>query len=399
MFLPFFYLLRERGVKVSLNEWMVLMEGLDKDLHGSSLLGFYYLCRAVLIKSEVDYDRFDEVFLEFFSQAPVIGDLPDKVQEWMNTPVPTGGLERDMEELKTRGMEKESIRQLQEMLEERVKQKMGTGQAGNRRLGSHGHSPFGHGGWHPGGFRIGGEGMNMTASMVAGERKFRDFRKDNVLDIRQFQVALRTLRQLSAQMSPDELEFDIDQTIHDTCDKGGILQIRMKPPRKNNIKVLLLMDSGGSMEYFANLCSMLFQAVTKINHFKELKIYYFHNCIHDDVFEEPKLEGDPIPTEWILKNYDETYKVIFVGDADMDPNELRERPYHWGPGTYTPSCLDWLERFKKQYPYIIWLNPKPMPAEPSYWDQTHWQIGHMFDMFQLTAEGIEKGMKRLMVRK
>ena len=192
----------------------------------------------------------------------------------------------------------------------------------------------------------------------------------------------------------------MDSTIHDTCENAGSLQVRYKNPRKNTVKVLLLMDSGGSMEYYAGLCSMLFQAATKSNHFKELHTYYFHNCIFSSLFQGPQLwRSGEVPTEWVLQNFDSSYKVIIVGDAAMNPYELREKQFQWGKGTYAPSGLEWLERFKKQYPYLIWLNPEPMPSKPDYWSQTHYQLGQIFQMYDLSAEGLEKGMKRLMVRR
>jgi len=189
----------------------------------------------------------------------------------------------------------------------------------------------------------------------------------------------------------------VDETIHDTCENAGLLQVHYKNPRKNTVKVLLLMDSGGSMSYYANLCSMLFQAATKSNHFKELHTYYFHNCIFEEVYDNPGMWDGEVPTEWILENFDDSYKVIIVGDAAMNPYELWEKQFHWGRGTYGPAGIEWLDRFRKQYPYLIWLNPEPMPEQSDYWSQTHYQLGHLFHMYDLSAEGLEAGMKRLMV--
>ena len=235
---------------------------------------------------------------------------------------------------------------------------------------------------------------------MGGERKFRDFRKDNPLDTRQFQMAFRTLRQLSAQERSAEKELDVDATIHDTCESAGRLEIRYKNPRKNTVKVLLLMDPGGSMDYYSGLCSQLFQAATKSNHFKELHTYYFHNCIYGDVYNGPRLWQDgQTPTEWLLQNFDASYKVIIVGDAAMNPYELREKQYDWHTRQYGPSGLEWLELFKKHFPYLIWLNPEPLPAFQDFWTLTHLQLAKMFPMFDLSAEGLEAGMKRLMVKR
>lgn len=398
MFVEFFYLLRDRGLKISLNEWMTLLLGLEKGLHGSSLTGFYQLCRAVLIKTEADFDRFDQVFLEFFKGVPFEGELPDELMDWLNHP--TEDLGRSIEKMKELGFQDESLEELLKRLEERLKEQTEEHNGGNYWVGTQGRSAFGNNGWHPNGIRVGGQSRHRTAMMVAGERKYRDFRKDNTLDVRQFQTAFRTLRQLSAQSDTTEREVDVDGTIHDTCDHAGTLHIRWKKPRKNAVKVLLLMDSGGSMDYYAGLCSQLFQAATKSNHFKELHTYYFHNCIYDTLYSEPTLwYQDSVATDWVLQQYDSSYKVIIVGDAAMNPYELRERRYNWGEGTYGPSGLEWLDKFRTQYPHLIWLNPEPMPASPSYWGQTHYQLGQIFPMYDLSAEGLETGMKRLMVRK
>ena len=397
MFISFFYLLRSRGLDVTPDEWMTLLEGLSRGLHQSSLTGFYQLCRAVLVKSEADFDRFDQVFLEFFKDVPYEGELPQELMDWLNRPVDNLG--RTLEELKRFELSGETPEKLFQMLEERLKEQKSEHNGGNYWIGTQGRSPFGNSGWHPDGLRIGGQSQYRTAMMVAGERRFRDFRKDNTLDTRQFQTAFRLLRQYSSQVNNEEV-LDVDGTVHETCENGGLLKIQMTHPRKNTIKVLLLMDSGGSMEFYAGLCSRLFQAAERSNHFKELHTYYFHNCFFGQLFTDPTLHRDKaVDTEWVLHNFDSGYKVIVVGDAAMNPYELRERQYSWATKTSSPSGLEWLERLKKQYPYLVWLNPEPLPKEPGYWNQTHIQLAKVFPMFDLSTEGLEKAMKRLMSRK
>lgn len=398
MFASFFYLLRQRGLDVSLNEWLTLLQGMEQGLHRSSLTGFYQLCRAVLVKSEAEYDRFDQVFLEFFKHVPWQGELPEEVLQWLEHPKEDLG--ETVRRLRDLGMPEESLEELLRRLEERLKEQTEEHNGGNYWVGTQGRTPWGNSGWHPGGIRIGGQGRHRTAMTVAGERKYRDFRKDNTLDTRQFQMAFRLLRQLSVQADSSEKVLDVDGTIRDTCDNAGTLKVRYKNPRKNAVKVLLLMDSGGSMDYYASLCSMLFQAATKSNNFKELHTYYFHNCVYSEVYTHPGLRWDSVvPTEWLLQNYDASYKVIIVGDGAMSPYELREPRYDWEKRTYGDSGLAWLERLRRHYPYLIWLNPEPMPARPDYWSQTHWQLAQIFRMYDLSAEGLEQGMKRLMVRR
>ena len=401
MFEDFLYLLRRYGLKVSLTEWMTLMEALDKGLHNSSFTGFYYLCRCLLVKSEADFDRFDRAFLEYFKNIPFQQEVSQELLDWLNRPdTLLDHANWDEEQaLKNLGLSEDEI---ERMLRERMAEQNEEHNGGSYWVGTQGRSAFGNSGWHPGGIRIGGESRHRTALLVAGERKFRDFRRDNTLDTRQFQMAFRLLRQMSQQADSREKVLDVDGTIRDTCDHGGTLTIRYQNPRKNAVKVLLLMDSGGSMEYYAELCSMLFQAATKSNHFKELHTYYFHNCVYEELYTKPTLfwgGGTAVPLDWVLQNYDSSYKVILVGDAAMHPYELTEPRYDWNRREYGPSGLACLERLQKRYPYLIWLNPEPMPAQPDYWGQTHWKLGHMFPMFDLSAEGLEAGMKRLMARR
>ena len=398
MFIAFFYLLRSHGLDVTPDEWMTLLEGLSRGLHQSSLTGFYRLCRAVLVKSEADFDRFDQVFLEFFREVPWNGGLPRELLDWLERP--SEDLVRTLEELKRAGFSEENAEELLRLLEERLREQTEEHNGGSYWVGTQGRSPFGNSGWRPGGIRIGGQGRHRTAMMVAGERRFRDFRKDNTLDTRQFQTAFRLLRQLSSQADQREEVLDVDGTIRDTCGSGGLLKLRKTHPRKNAVKVLLLMDSGGSMDYYAGLCSRLFQAAQKSNHFKELHTYYFHNCVYSELYTGPALRyQEEVSTEWVLSNFDGGYKVLVVGDAAMSPYELREKHYDWEKRAYGPSGLEWLERMKRQYPYLVWLNPEPMPERPDYWGQTHCQLGHMFPLYDLTAEGLERAMKRLMNRK
>ena len=369
MFEDFLYLLRRNGLKVSLTEWMALMEAMDKGLHGSSFTGFYHLCRCLLVKSEADFDRFDRCFLEYFKDVPFQQEVSQELMDWLNRPdVLQDYANWDEEQaLKNMGLSEEEI---ERMLKERMQEQKEQHNGGNYWVGTHGMSTFGNSGLSPKGTR-------------------------------QFQVALRHLRQFSGLVDLPPTEFDVDNTIKDTADSGGMLKVRYKRPRENTVKVLLLMDSGGSMDYYAQLCSALFQAVSKVGHFKDLKVYYFHNCPYGRVFTSPTMLSEyGQPTQWILDNISSEYKVIFVGDAQMAPYELM------GDYSYSPNRdpnapktgLDWLHRFRGKYPNVIWLNPSQRPTWGQYWTQTYDTIAGIFPMFSLTVEGLEDGMKKLLSR-
>ena len=399
MFEDFLYLLRRYGLKVSLTEWMTLMEALDKGLHNSSFTGFYYLCRCLLVKSEADFDRFDRAFLEYFKNVPFQQEVSQELLDWLNRPdTLLDHANWDEEQaLKNLGLSEDEI---ERMLRERMAEQNEEHNGGSYWVGTHGMSTFGNSGLSPTGIRVGGESKYKRAFRVAGERRFRDFRGDNTLDTRQFQVALRHLRQFSGLVDLPATEFDVDNTIKDTANNAGSLKVRYKKPRQNTVKVLLLMDSGGSMEYYSRLCSALFQAVSKSGHFKDLKVYYFHNCVYSRLYTEPTLRpSNTVPTDWVLSNLSSEYKVILVGDAQMAPYELLGGYYGQNNTGDGPQCgLDWLKRFKSRYTNVVWLNPSERPVWGDYWTQTYDAIARVFPMFPLTVEGLEEAMKKLLAR-
>ena len=389
------YLLRRNGLKVSLTEWMALMEALHKGLHGSSFTGFYHLCRCLLVKSEADFDAFDRSFLEYFKDVPFQQEISQELLDWLDKPnAPMGEYDEQQAQLN----ETLSRLEIEELFEERKHEQREQHNCGNYWVGTHGMSIFGNMGMSPVGIRAGGESRYKRAFRVAGQRRFRDFRQDNTLDTRQFQVALRKLRQFSGLVDLPPTEFDVDNTIKDTANNAGTLQIRYKKPRQNTVKVLLLMDSGGSMEYYGTLCSALFQAVSKSGHFKDLKIYYFHNCPYTRLYKEPTLDPNrAVPVSWILSNIPSEYKVIFVGDAQMHPCLLSE-PFPVVKEGEPESGLDCLRRLQGRYRHIIWLNPGDRPDWGEEWTETYDAIDRLFPMFSLTVEGLEDGMKKLLVR-
>lgn len=400
MFEDFLYLLRKNGLKVSLTEWMSLMEGLDKGLHGSSFTGFYHLCRCLLVKSEADFDRFDRAFLEYFRDVPFQQEVSQELMDWLNRPDVLQDYANWDEEaaLRNLGLSEDEI---ERMLKERMEEQHEEHNGGSYWVGTHGMSTFGNSGLSPKGIRVGGESMYKRAFRVAGERKFRDFRRDNTLDTRQFQVALRHLRQFSGLVDLPPTEFDVDSTIQDTAENGGLLKVRYKRPRENTVKVLLLMDSGGSMDYYSTLCSALFQAVSKSGHFKDLRVYYFHNCVYGRLYHDPYLMSrNSVTTDWVLSNIASDWKVIFVGDAQMAPYELNGGYYYrYGKEEDGPQCgMDWLKLFRSRYANAIWLNPSERPEWGQYWSQTYDSIAKVFPMFPLTVDGLEEGMKKLLSR-
>ena len=394
MFLEFFNVLRLHGLKISLDEWLVLIDALDRGMAENSLMEFYYLCRNVLIKSETEYDKFDQAFAEYFKGIETYDEIPEELKEWLSH----DELERMLDDMPEWAKEYD-LETLRKMFRERLNEQTEKHDGGNYWVGTGGTSPFGHGGYNPAGIRIGGDGRHQSAIQIAGERNFRDFRQDNELDTRQFQMAFRKLRQFSSRVDAAKTELDIDATINATCDNAGLLKLVYEKPRKNTVKLLLLMDSDGSMRSYSKLCSQLFQAVNQSTHLKDLKIYYFHNCIYDYLYTDPYIiDGRWIETDWVFRNLGSDYKVIIVGDAAMSSYELTARGgnINWYAWNNEPG-IDWLKKFNRFYHKVIWLNPIKESRWTHAWGaRTIQMVRDIFPMYELTLNGLDKGIHKLL---
>jgi hypothetical protein len=402
MFTNFFYLLRREGIPVSITEWMTLMEALNKGLAGAGLSGFYYLARAVLVKSESHFDQYDLAFQHYFQGIETPEKLSDLVSKWLENPLPARMFS---EEERNRILSKLGLpdwESLKAALEERLRTQDGAHHGGNKWIGTGGTSPFGHSGFHPGGIRIGGESHGRSAVKVAAERNYRGYRTDETLGVRQFEVALRRLRQFSTRLEGVKDQLDLDETIDETCKNAGQLKLVWSRSRKNAVKVIVLMDVGGSMYPYVNICSQLFTAVHKASHFQDLRFYYFHNCIYDHLYLDATHNTyKAVKTEEIMGSLNLDYKMVIIGDAAMAPSELVlvDGNIYWGMGNDLPG-ITWLERLARKFPYNVWLNPIPERIwERVYGSETIRMVGNIFPMYELTLEGLDKAIKKLMVRK
>ncbi|MDA8336273.1 MAG: VWA domain-containing protein [Peptococcaceae bacterium] len=396
MFDSFFFLLRENGLKVSLTEWLDLMEALDRGLAASSLYNFYVLARAVLVKNEADFDRFDRSFRQYFGSIETPPEVADQVWEWLKK----NDLFRDAPPDRP-PWEAWNLEELRRRLLTRLATQDAAHHGGAHWIGTGGTSPFGHSGYNPAGIRLGGASHNRSAVKVAAQRAFRDFRRDETLGTRQFEVALRQLRRLSAHNEEQPEVLDLDETIETTGNNAGRLRLVWTRERKNTLKLVVLLDSGGSMNQYSTLVNRLFQAVNKSSHFKDLKFYYFHNCVYDDVFLEPMCRRNAsLPVSRLLRLLTPDYRLLLVGDASMSPGELL-MPYgalDWNAANKEPG-LAWLKRLAGHFTHTAWLNPIPERgwenAEGAY---TIELVGQVFPMFELTLEGMGGAVKKLKAR-
>ncbi len=400
MFIHFFQTLRDKGLHVTLGEWLTLQEALNKGLCNSSLTQFYYVARMILVKSETDFDKFDMAFEECFKPAQKETEVGQEMLRWLDK---SDMLELAHEEARAHLNQIEDIQVDKEQVEETFKQRLRDQNeehnGGSFWIGTMGKTSFGNMGGNVGGVRVGGQTGYQSAFSVVGARKYRDFRDDRVLDNRQFQLAFRKLRQFSSKLDIPETELDIDGTVNKTCNNGGCLQIVMQKPRKNAVKLLLLMDSGGTMIPFSSLLNDLFQAVHKSNHYKDVKTYYFHNCIYSKLYKTPECEnGDWIDTEWMFRNVDSDYKVIIVGDAAMAPEELYSDTGNYRGPNGGLSGYEWLKLVKKKYKKVVWLNPKMAPGRAP-WREAETALKELFPMYKLTVDGLNQAMVKLMMNK
>lgn len=389
MFTDFFYTLKKREVPVSITEWMTLMEALSKG-YISNLDDFYYLARAILVKSESYYDQYDVAFQEYFKGIETPLEITEQVLEWLKNPLNMATLTEEQMALLNNMDFDELIREFEKRLREQTERHDG----GNYWIGTGGGSPFGHSGYHPAGIRIGGQSRHQRAIQIAQERRFRNYRSDLTLDVRQIRMALRGLRQL-VRFGPED-ELDLEETIDATCKNAGELEFIWRQSRMNTVKMLLLMDVGGSMEPHARLCSRLFSAAHLSSHFKDFQYYYFHNCIYDTVYRDVE-QNEGVSTNHLLRTLEPDYKVILVGDARMATSELLERygAIYYYERNDTPGLV-WLKRITEHFTHSIWLNP----VATYYWNHpTVMILGKLFPMFELTLDGLKHGVKKLIVKK
>ena len=396
MFTDFLYVLREKGLNVSLTEWITFMDALDKGLAYSSLEGLYNLGRMILVKTESDYDKFDMAFMEYFKNVHIDMEMPPEI---IMKVLDKG--EMDTSKLNANiysYIQKRDMAETKRMYRERVTEQNQEHNGGNYWIGTSGGSAFGHSGRNPGGLRIGGHPGQQSAFQVMGERKYQDFRHDKTLDIRQFQMAFRRLRQFSAKLDVAKTELDLDKTIDSTCNNGGYLKLEFDKPRKNSVKLLLLFDCGGTMMPFSELCNDLFQAVHKANHFKDVKTYYFHNCIYSKVYKDAECEmGNWVDLDYLFRHTDKDYKVIIVGDAQMAPEELFDINGNYRGPNDGRSGYEWNKLLRDKYKKAIWLNPRfHGKLNDLAWMESERTLAEIYDMYPLTIDGLKAGITKLM---
>jgi uncharacterized protein len=389
MFLTFFSELRAARIPVTLREYLTLLEALDRDLAEKKVEDFYYLSRACLVKDERNLDKFDRVFGQVFKGLETMGDALERAEipeEWLRRLAERYLTDEEKRQIEAMGWDKLLV-----TLKDRLKEQKGRHQGGNKWIGTAGTSPYGAYGYNPEGIRIGQEGnRNFRAVKVWDKREFKDFDDSVELGVRNMRIALRRLRRFARTGAPEEL--DLDGTIRETANKG-YLDLRLRPERRNAVKVLLFLDVGGSMDWHVEIAEELFSAARL--EFKHFEHFYFHNCLYERVWTENRRRHDVVtPTLDLIRTYPSDYRVVFVGDASMSPYEILMpggSVEHWNE----EAGQAWMERLLAHFPKAVWLNPVPR----KHWEYTH-SIGLMRQlvgnrMHPLTLEGIDQAMREL----
>ena len=391
MLIQFFQTLRAAKLPVSVREFLTLLEALEAGVIGAdgppSTEDFYHLARTALVKDEAHFDKFDRAFAAYFKGVELLTDFAKELPEdWLKK-----HLQIELTPEQKAAIEAMGWDELMDTLKQRLEEQHARHEGGNRWIGTGGTSPFGNGGFNPAGVRIGGKGGSKSAVKVWEQRAYRDYDDNLELGTRNIKVALRRLRRFAREGS--ELELNLEDTIHKTAANAGMLDIRMQPERHNKVKVLLLMDVGGTMDEHIHRVEELFSAAK--GEFKHLEFYYFHNCVYDFVWKNNRRRfAEKMPTWDVIRKYNKDYKLIFVGDATMSPYEILQ------PGGSVEymneeAGAEWLSRLTNAFPKYAWINPEPQGV----WQYRQsialiQQLVHQ-RMFPLSLSGLEGAMRLL----
>ncbi len=390
MLVRFFFDLRTAGVPVSLTEFLSLLQALEARVASCSAEEFYWLARLALVKDERHFDRFDRVFAQHFEGAErlfekIIAEVP---ADWLKQLAERVLSEEERRKIEALG----SWDKLLETLRQRLAEQKERHEGGSKWIGTGGTSPFGSGGYNPEGVRIGDAGKRQRRAVKVWEsREYRNFDDQREIGTRNLKVALRRLRKFARQGAADEL--DLGGTIDATARNAGWLDLKLRPERRNTIKVLLLLDVGGSMDDHVRVCEELFSAAR--SEFRHLEYFYFHNFIYEGLWKDNRRRHtERTSTLQMLRTFNADYRVIFVGDATMSPYEIVQpggSVEHWNE----EAGSAWMQRIAAHFPYLVWLNPEPEER----WDWTpsirltqELVVGRMFP---LTLDGLDRATAAL----
>jgi uncharacterized protein len=384
----FIYQLREAGVPVSVQYILEFYRALQRGL-ASNLEQLFLLARLIFVKRVEHYDMFQQVFASFFLGSDL---ARRKMIDWEE--LMAGKSFRDWlrEEIESGRLSDEAIREFdnEELLArfwETVLAQQSQHHGGNRWVGTHGRSPFGHSGQHAGGMRVHGQSRYHTAQKVISDRRYIDYSEKSTLSHENLRQALASLKSLRP-VGP-ESELDVDETIARTARNGGEIELVFQRELRNRLKLIVLLDNGGySMDPHIPLVRTIFQKLRGL--FRDIQYYYFHNCIYGAVYKDQR-RTEPVKWEKFLME-PKTTRLVVIGDANMAPSELMAASGSLDiHSSERKPGLDWLTELSTAYPVSVWLNP----IRKDYWAHeslTVRQIGRIFPMEDLTLAGIKSAV-------
>ncbi|MFT3754865.1 MAG: VWA domain-containing protein [Pseudoxanthomonas sp.] len=390
MFLRLFQALRAERVPVTPREWLDLLGALEAGVADATPDALHALARTVLVKDERHYDRFDRAFGRYLQD--VAAASPDDLKavipnEWLRAAAARELSEEDKAKLQQVG----SLDELMKKFAERLDEQHARHEGGNKWIGTGGTSPFGNNGHHPGGIRVGGQSRSRSAAKVWEQRDFRELDGDAELSPRNLKMALRRLRKFAREGAADE--FDLDGTIDATAREGGLLDVRMRPERRNAISVILLLDVGGSMDAHVHEAEALFGAARA--EFKRLEVFYFHNFLYDHVWRGSRFDPAGRVNTWdLLHRYRADHRVVIVGDAAMHPWEITEPGGAVDARNEEPGSL-WFGRLRERFPHLAWINP--VLRDRWDWLPSVVLVRQLVEerMYPLTPDGLGEAMMQL----
>ena len=389
MLIPFFQHLRAAKLPVSIKEFLTLLEALKVQVIGPSLDEFYFLSRATLVKDERLFDKFDKAFGAYFHGIQTLPEIDVNLPlDWLKRQLQREFSPEEKAAIEAMGGIDKLLERLKQLLDEQKDRHQG----GNKWIGTNGTSPFGNGGFNPEGIRIGGPSAgNRTAVKVWEQRMYRDYDDQVELGTRNIKIALRRLRKFAREGAEEEL--DLDDTIASTARNAGYLDIKMVPERHNTIKVLMLLDVGGTMDDHIKQTEELFSAAR--TEFKNLEFYYFHNCVYDFVWKNNRRRHSERLMTWdLIRKFNPDWRLIFVGDATMSPYEILQPGGSVEYNNEEPGAV-WLQRLAERFPKFTWLNPEP----EGVWEyrQSISVIRQILShrMYPVTMSGLERAMREL----
>jgi hypothetical protein len=193
--------------------------------------------------------------------------------------------------------------------------------------------------------------------------------------------AWRQLRRPQRVGVPEEL--NVEDTINSICRSGLLLRPLLQPRRRNQARLVVLVDQQGSMAPFAPLIEAAIESILRGGLLGKTSLYYFHDCPEGFLYQRSSLTNT-LALEAVLDEQAKGNSVLIISDAGAARGYYDRRRV-----AETKAFLKTLSAYTYLY---AWLNPMP---------QTRWEvttaedIACMVPMFPLDREGLNDAVNIL----